>query len=76
MLIRYVQDMTEAQPGYIDTSLHPAPAPGAEFQFVNVGRWASAEDFAAVIRSPGMRQAAAGLSVYRPHAALYRAVRT
>lgn len=56
--------------------MHQALAPGAEFHFVNVARWASAEDFTAAIGSPGMREAAAGLSGYRPHPALYRAVRT
>jgi heme-degrading monooxygenase HmoA len=70
------RDFLQTQPGYIDTSLHQALAPGAEFQFVNVARWASAEDFSAAIGSPGMREAAAGLSGYRPHPALYRAVRS
>jgi heme oxygenase (mycobilin-producing) len=69
------RDYLQTQPGYIDTALHQAIAPDAEFQFVNVARWRSAEDFTAAIRSPGMREAAAGLAGYRPHPALYRAVR-
>ena len=44
------------QPGYIDTSLHQALASDAEFQFVNVAHWASAEKFTAAICSPGMRE--------------------
>jgi heme oxygenase (mycobilin-producing) len=70
------RDYLETQPGYIDTSLHQALASDAEFQFVNVARWASAEDFTAAIRSPGMREASGGLAGYRPHPALYRSVRT
>jgi heme oxygenase (mycobilin-producing) len=70
------RDFLQTQPGYIDTSLHRALASDAEFQFVNVAHWASAEEFTAAIRSPGMREAAAGLATYRPHPALYRVVRT
>ena len=46
------RDFLQTQPGYIDTSLHRALASDAEFQFVNVARWASAEEFTAAIRSP------------------------
>ena len=70
------RDYLQEQPGYIDTSLHQALASDAEFQFVNVAHWASAEDFTAAIGSPGFREAAGGLAGYRPHPALYRAVRT
>jgi len=70
------RDYLETQPGYIDTALHQALTPDAEFQFVNVARWRTAEDFGAAIQSPGFRQAAAGLAGYRPHAALYHSVRT
>jgi heme oxygenase (mycobilin-producing) len=70
------RDYLQAQPGYIDTALHQAVASDAEFQFVNVARWRTAEEFAAAIQSPGMREAAAGLAAYRPHPALYRVVRT
>jgi heme-degrading monooxygenase HmoA len=68
------RDYLETQTGYIDTALHQAVVSDAEFQFVNVAHWATAEDFTAAIRSPGMREAADGLAGYRPHPALYRAV--
>ena len=55
---------------------YKAFAADAEFQFVNIARWRSAEEFTAATRSPGMREAAAGLASYRPHPALYRIVRT
>ncbi|HKR70612.1 MAG TPA: hypothetical protein VJT16_17360 [Streptosporangiaceae bacterium] len=38
--------------------------------------WQTAEDFSAAIRSPGFLESAAGLVAYRPHASLYRVVRT
>jgi heme oxygenase (mycobilin-producing) len=70
------RDYLESQPGYADTVLHQAVTPNAEFQFVNIARWRTAEDFMAATQSPGFRQAAAGLAGYRPHPALYKAVRT
>jgi heme oxygenase (mycobilin-producing) len=70
------RDYLRQQPGYIETALHQALRPDAEFQFVNVARWQSAEDFAAAMQSPGFGQAAAGLAGYRPHPGLYRLVRT
>ena len=70
------RDYLETQPGYIDTALHRALAPDAEFQFVNVARWQTSEEFRAATQSPGFRQAAAGLAGYRPHPALYHVVRT
>jgi heme oxygenase (mycobilin-producing) len=70
------RDYLQTQPGYIDTALHQALAPGAEFQFVNIARWRSPEEFAAATQSPGMRAAAADLAGYRPHPSLYRIVRT
>jgi hypothetical protein len=30
---------------YVDTALHQAVTPNADFQFVNIGRWQTAEDF-------------------------------
>jgi heme-degrading monooxygenase HmoA len=70
------RDFLQAQPGYIDTALHQALAPDADFQFVNVARWETAEAFGAAIRSPGFRESAVGLAGYRPHPALYQVVRT
>jgi len=69
------RDYLATQPGYIDTALHQAVGPDAEFQFVNIAHWRSAADFAAAIGSPGFRESAAGLAGYRPHPGLYRTVR-
>jgi heme-degrading monooxygenase HmoA len=70
------RDYLRTQPGYMDTALHQAAAPNAEFQFVNIARWQSADDFVAAMQSPGFRESAAGLAGYRPHPALYRVVST
>lgn len=71
-----VRDYLETQPGYIDTALHQSLTPSADFQFVNVAHWASAEAFQAAIDSPGFVERAAALADYKPHASLYRVVRT
>jgi heme-degrading monooxygenase HmoA len=70
------RDFLATQPGYVDTALHQAVSPGADFQFVNIARWRTAEEFMAATQSPGFRESAAGLAGYRPHPALYRIVRT
>jgi heme-degrading monooxygenase HmoA len=70
------RDYLQSQPGYVDTELHQAVTPGADFPFVNVARWESAEAFRTATQSPGFRESAAGLAGYRPHPALYRIVRT
>jgi heme oxygenase (mycobilin-producing) len=70
------RDYLQSQPGYVDTALHQAVTPGADFQFVNVARWQTAEAFMAATQSPGFRDSAAGLAGYRPHPGLYRVVRT
>lgn len=70
------RDYLETQPGYVETALHQAVTPGAEFQFVNVARWRTAEDFSAAIQSQGFGEAAVGLADFRPHPALYQVVRT
>ena len=70
------RDYLQTQPGYVDTALHQAVGPDAEFPFVNVARWRTAGDFMTAIQSAGFRESAAGLVGYRPHPALYQVVRT
>jgi heme oxygenase (mycobilin-producing) len=70
------RDYLATQPGYADTALHQAVTPGAEFLFVNVAHWQTAQDFQAAIQSPGFLETAAGLAGWRPHPALYQVVRT
>jgi len=70
------RDYLRSQPGYIDTRLHQALTSEADFQFVNVARWETAEAFLAATQSQGFRESAIGLVGYRPHPSLYRVVRT
>ena len=70
------RDYLQTQAGYVDTALHRAVMPNAEFRFVNVGRWASPQDFQAAIQSPGFQEASKGLAAYRPHPGLYEVIRT
>lgn len=70
------REFMRAQPGYLETALHQALAPDADFLFVNVARWRTPEAFAAAIGSPEFREAAADVVGYRQHPGLYRIVRT
>ena len=70
------RDYLAAQPGYIDTALHQAVGPGADFLFVNIAHWRSADDFSAAMQSQGFRESAAGLAGYRSHPGLYRTIRS
>jgi heme-degrading monooxygenase HmoA len=70
------RDYLRSQPGYIDTTLHQALTPEADFQFVNVARWETAQAFLAATQSQGFGESAIGLLGYRPHPSLYRVVRT
>jgi heme oxygenase (mycobilin-producing) len=64
------RDYLQTQLGYVDTALHRAITPDADFRFVNVGRWQSPQHFQAAIQSPGFAEASKGLAGYRPHPAL------
>jgi heme oxygenase (mycobilin-producing) len=68
------RDFLRSQAGYIDTVLHQSITPDAEFQFVNVAHWQTAEELIAAASSPGFREPAQGLARYRPRPALYRSV--
>jgi hypothetical protein len=55
----------------MDTALHQALTSDAEFLFVNVARWRTAEDFLAATRSQGFAE----MPQSQSHPALYRVVR-
>ena len=71
-----MRDYLKSQPGYMDTALHQAVASDADFQFVNVAHWRTAEEFLAATQSPGFLQSAVSLTGYPLHPNLYRVVRT
>jgi len=65
-------DFLRTQPGYLSTRLHRSLAPNADFRYVNVARWESAEAFRAATAQPEFR---AQTPPYRFHAALYEVIR-
>ena len=69
------RDDLEQYPGHLDTALHQAIADSAEFQFVNIAHWRSAEEFNEAIASAGFQEAAADLR-WTFHPALYNIVPT
>lgn len=66
------RDFLRAQPGYLSTRLHRSLAPSADFRYVNVARWESAEAFRAATAQPEFRDQTPS---FRFHAALYEVVR-
>lgn len=60
------RDYLEAQPGYVNTALHRAVSPDADFRFVNVGRWGDPQAFQAAVQNAGFREASEGLARFRP----------
>jgi heme-degrading monooxygenase HmoA len=71
-----ISNYLRSQPGYIDTALHQAISPDADFQFVNVAHWRTAEEFLAATQRPEFLDSAVGLVGYTLHPSLYRVVRT
>lgn len=60
-------------PGFRSTRLHRSLGPNAEFRFVNVAVWDSAEAFQRAVSSPAFRALAERIA-YPSHPALYHAV--
>ncbi len=58
---------------HLETALHQAVSPGADFQFVNTANWRSAEEFTEAVQSDGFRDVATGLR-WPIHPMLYRVV--
>jgi heme-degrading monooxygenase HmoA len=67
------RQLLRARHGYLGTRLHRSLAPDAEFRFVNVATWPSADAFQAAIDDPGFRKATADISG-RAHPSLYEVV--
>ena len=69
------RDYLKQCPGHLDTALYQAIADSADFQFVNIAHWRSAEEFNEAIASAGFQEAAADVR-WTFHPALYNIVRT
>lgn len=70
------RDYLQQQPGYIDTALHQAVSPDAEFRFVNVARWESPQHFQGAIQTEGFRAQAEKLKRFTSHPGLYRLLKS
>lgn len=66
------REFLATQEGYVSTRLHRSLSPAADFRFVNVAVWQSAQAFQAAISQPGFRDAPVP---FAPHASLYEVVR-
>lgn len=66
------RDLLSRQEGYLSTRLHRSLAPDADFRFVNVARWESAQAFRDAISQPEFSNAPVA---FRFHASLYEVVR-
>lgn len=67
------RDYLKILDAHLDTALHQAASPDADFRFVNIAHWRSAEEFTEAVQSDGLRAAATGLR-WPMHPTLYRIV--
>jgi heme-degrading monooxygenase HmoA len=58
------------QPGYVSTRLHRSLSPSADFRFINIAVWQSAQAFQAATAQPEFTNA-----TFPFHASLYEVVR-
>jgi heme-degrading monooxygenase HmoA len=66
------REFLSAREGYLSTRLHRSLSPDADFRFVNVARWASAQAFRDATSQP---EFGAAPVPFRFHASLYEVVR-
>jgi heme-degrading monooxygenase HmoA len=59
------------QPGYVATKLHRSLRPDARYPFINVGVWASPQDFQSATTSDEFRELAAALAEFPATPGLY-----
>ncbi|GJD62622.1 antibiotic biosynthesis monooxygenase family protein [Methylobacterium frigidaeris] len=70
-------DHLRRQPGFVDTRLHRAIAPGVRFPMVNVATWRSTEAFLAATSDPAFRALVGPeLGRFPHHPGLYEVIRT
>ena len=69
------RDYMKQYPGHLDAALHQAITDSADFQFISIAHWRSAEEFNEAVTSAGFQDATADLR-WTFHSALYNIVRT
>jgi heme-degrading monooxygenase HmoA len=70
------REYLQEQPGYIDTALHQAVSPNAEFRSVNIAHWASPQHFQEAVQSEGFESPTEKLERFKSHPGLYRVLKT
>jgi heme oxygenase (mycobilin-producing) len=70
---QHAAEWMRQQPGFVSSRLHQSLDPDAEFRYVNVAEWESADHFGKAAASPEFQQHISGMTV-RAHPALYRVV--
>jgi heme-degrading monooxygenase HmoA len=70
---QHAADWMRQQPGYVSSRLHQSLDPDAEFRYVNVAEWESADHFRRAAASLEFHRRISGMNV-RAHPALYRVV--
>jgi adenylate cyclase len=69
------RDYMKQYPGHLSAALHRAITDSADFQFISIAHWRSAEEFNEAVTSAGFQDATADLR-WTVHSALYNIVRT
>ena len=70
-------DYMRRQPSFIATRLHKAVSPDAQFTYVNIAEWESAEQFQEAINGEEFKRLTEGSQERFPHyPALYSVIRT
>jgi heme-degrading monooxygenase HmoA len=70
---QHAADWMRQQPGFVSSRLHQSLDPAAEFRYVNIAEWESADHFRKAAASSEFQQRISGMTV-RAHPALYRVV--
>src|SRR4051794_38013568 len=68
----HVARYLSGRPGYVRTRLHRALSPEPRFGFVNVGEWASPQDFQSAVACEKFGRLAAALRHFPAHPGLYQ----
>ena len=70
---QHAADWMRQQPGFLSSRLHQSLGPSAEFRYVNVAEWESADHFGKAAASLEFQQRISGMNVVA-HPGLYRVV--
>jgi heme oxygenase (mycobilin-producing) len=70
---QHAAEWMRQQPGFVSSRLHQSLDPDAEFRYVNVAEWESADRFGTAAASAEFQQRISGMNVVA-HPALYQVI--